>query len=164
MYIIIAAIGKNNELGKDNKLLWSLPGDLKFFKNTTLNSNIIMGKNTFESLPGILPKRKHIVLTHSGLNIENENLVVYNDLESLRKDFDNSLEDIYICGGASIYKLFLPLCDKMYLTEVQKEEKDADTYFPEFDKENWERKVILISEDNGIKYNIVEYVKKGKNI
>ena len=157
-YSIIAAIGKNRELGKDNDLIWSLPGDLKFFKNITSGHMIIMGRNTFESLPRMLPNRKHIVLTsRDGLPSEVE---VYRELKQILDAYKDSCEEIFIIGGASIYKQFLEYSDKLYLTEIDDEDMSASVYFPEFDKSLYDREELLRNEDNGICYKHVLYVKK----
>lgn len=156
-FSIIAAIGKNNELGKDNTLIWHLPGDLKFFKETTTGKTIIMGRRTFESLPRILPNRHHIVISHSN-NFPDE-VSVYSNIDDLLKDYKDSDEELFIIGGASIYKAFLNLSSKFYLTEIDAEERDADAYFPEFDKSLYEREELLENEDEGIKYKHVLYKK-----
>lgn len=157
-YTIIAAIGKNRELGKDNDLIWHLPNDLKFFKQVTSNHSIIMGRKTFESLPRMLPNRKHIVLTTSE-NLPSE-VEVYKELKQLLERYKDSTEEIFIIGGASIYSQFLEHSDKLYLTEIDAEEKDADVFFPEFDKSNYTSELIKENEDNGIKYKHMVYRRK----
>ena len=156
-YSIIAAIGKNNELGKDNKLIWNLPNDLKFFRETTKGKTIIMGKNTFLSLPRMLPNRKHIVLSHSN-NFPNE-VDVYKDIRDLLNNYKESNEELFIIGGASIYRLFLPISNKLYLTEIEAECNSADAYFPTFNKEDYERTILMENEDNGVHYKHVLYRK-----
>ena len=157
-YSIIAAIGKNRELGKDNDLIWHLPNDLKFFKEVTSNHTIIMGRKTFESLPRMLPNRKHIVLTsRDGLPSEVE---VYRELKQILERYKDSKEEIFIIGGASIYTQFLEHSDKLYLTEIDAEEETASVYFPNFDTEQYQREVLKENEDNGITYKHVLYIKK----
>ena len=157
-YTIIAAIGKNNELGRDNNLIWSLKKDLKFFKEKTTGHTIIMGRKTFESLPKMLPNRHHIVITRS--TIDNNDVEVFNDINSLNEHFKDSNEEIFIIGGASIYKLFLPYANKMYLTHIDEECLDADAYFPEFDNNLWDSEEILSDEENNIKFKYVLYKRK----
>ena len=157
-YTIIAAIGKNNELGRDNNLIWSLKGDLKFFKEKTTNHTIIMGRKTFESLPKMLPNRHHVVLTRN--KIENNEVEVFNDIQKLLEHFRDSEEELFIIGGASIYKTFLPYANKMYLTHIDEECSNADAYFPKFDRELWEVKELLSTEENNIKYSHVLYKRK----
>jgi dihydrofolate reductase len=157
--VIIAAIGKNNELGKDNKLIWHLPNDLKFFKKNTLDKTIVMGYNTFKSLPKLLPGRKHIVLTHKEVEFP-DGIDIYHDKDSLLRSLNNYSDDIFVIGGALIYGQFINDADKLILTEIDREEKDADVYFPVFNKEDFDSKVIGENEDNGIKYKHLEYRRK----
>ena len=156
-YSIIAAIGKNRELGKDNDLIWHLPNDLKFFREVTTGKTIIMGRKTFDSLPRMLPNRKHIVISSS--NNFNSEVKVYKDIKQLLLDYKNSMEELFVIGGASIYKQFIDIADKLYLTEVDAECMDASVYFPEFDKNNYEKTILKENEDNGIKYKHVIYKK-----
>lgn len=151
---IIAAIGKNNELGKDNKLIWHLKEDLKFFKEETTGHKIVMGYNTFLSLPKLLPNRTSIILTSH--NIDNENVIVFSNFEELLNYLKSLDETIYIIGGASIYKLFINYADELILTEIS-DEKMADTFFPAFDKENYNREVIDEHKENDIKFKHVRY-------
>lgn len=157
--VLIAAIGKNNELGKDNKLIWYLPGDLKFFKENTMGKPIIMGYNTFKSLPRLLPGRKHIVLTHQKVDFPNE-VDVFNDKDSLMSSLSKYEGNVYIIGGASIYQQFIDDADTLLLTEINKEDSKADAYFPHFDKNNFDARVLKENEDNGIKYKHLEYKRK----
>lgn len=153
MISIIAAIGKNNELGKDNNLIWHLPNDLKFFKEMTFGKTILMGRKTFNSLPKLLPGRTHIVLSTSNLNIEG--IIQFTNIEDAL-DYIKDIDEVFIIGGASIYKEFLPYTNKLYLTEIDAT-SDADVYFPIFDKSKYKRSVIKSNADNGIKYEHVLY-------
>ena len=157
MYTIIAAIGKNRELGRDNKLLWSLKGDLKFFKEKTTNHTIIMGRKTFESLGRLLPNRKHVVISSSN-NFPKE-VDVYNNIESLLSHYKDTSEELFIIGGAKIYSEFIDYATKMYLTLVDGE-FDADVYFPMFDENDWTKTVLSENEENGLKYKHVLYEYK----
>ena len=157
MYTIIAAIGKNRELGRDNKLLWSLKGDLKFFKEKTTNHTIIMGRKTFESLGRLLPNRKHVVISSSN-NFPKE-VDVYNNIESLLSSYKDTSAELFIIGGAKIYSEFIDYATKMYLTLVDGE-FDADVYFPMFDESVWIKTVLSEREENGLKYKHVLYEKK----
>lgn len=158
--IIIAAIGKNNELGKNNDLIWRLKGDLKFFKEQTTNHKIVMGYNTFKSLPRLLPNRKHIILTHK--EIEIDGCQVFNDFNKLNNYLATLNEDIYIIGGGSIYKLFIDIADELILTEINDECLDAQVYFPTFDKNDCFKEVINECQEDGIKYSHVKYTKRPK--
>ncbi len=157
-YSLIAAIGKNNELGKDNSLIWHLPNDLKFFKSVTTGKTIIMGRRTFESLPHMLPNRRHIVLSSS--TDFPEEVTVYKDLNDLLLDLKDTKEEVFVIGGASIYKLFIDYADNMYLTLIDAECKEADAYFPTFNEEEWNQELLDENEDNGIKYKHVLYKRK----
>ena len=157
MISIIAAIGKNRELGRGNDLIWHIKEDLKNFKNLTMGKYIVMGKNTYESLPKHLEGRKYIVLSSSLSEIENG--LLFNDFNKLLEFIKDIDEEVMIIGGASIYKLFLPFADKLYLTEIDSEEK-ADVYFPDFNKEDYECNVVSTNEVDGLKYSIVIYERK----
>lgn len=157
MISIIAAIGKNRELGRGNDLIWHIKEDLKNFKNLTMGKYIVMGKNTYESLPKHLEGRKYIVLSSSLSEIENG--LLFNDFNKLLEFIKDIDEEVIIIGGASIYKLFLPFADKLYLTEIDSEEK-ADVYFPDFNKEDYECNVVSTNEVDGLKYSFVIYERK----
>lgn len=157
MISIIAAIGKNRELGRGNDLIWHIKEDLKNFKNLTMGKYIVMGKNTYESLPKHLEGRKYIVLSSSLSEIENG--LLFNDFNKLLEFIKDVDEEVMIIGGASIYKLFLPFADKLYLTEIESEEK-ADVYFPDFNKEDYKCNVVSTNEVDGLKYSFVIYERK----
>ena len=157
MISIIAAIGKNRELGRGNDLIWHIKEDLKNFKNLTMGKYIVMGKNTYESLPKHLEGRNYIVLSSSLSEIENG--LLFNDFNKLLEFIKDVDEEVMIIGGASIYKLFLPFADKLYLTEIDSEEK-ADVYFPDFNKEDYECNVVSTNEVDGLKYSFVIYERK----
>ena len=131
---MIACVGKNLELGRNNDLIWHLPSDLKYFKGVTYGHTVIMGKNTFKSLPGVLKERHNIVLTFKDdkEKLPNEVEVLHSIDEFLDK-YKSKDELIFVIGGASIYKQFIDLADTLYLTEVDGE-CNADVYFPDFDK------------------------------
>lgn len=139
MITLIAAAGENNELGKDNDLVWHLPDDFKFFKTQTTGHHIIMGRKTFESFPKLLPNRTHIVITNNpDYTAEGAHVV-----DSLEKALLIAQDDPkpYIIGGGQIYKLALPHAHRVELTRVHGTFK-ADTYFPELPADEW----TLISE------------------
>lgn len=136
MITMIAAIGQNNELGKDNGMLWHLPNDFKRFKQLTTNHHIIMGRKTFESFPKPLPNRIHIVITRNK-NYEKANSIVVHTMEEALNITKNDVQP-FIIGGGEIYKIGLPFADKIELTRVHGAFEGADTFFPEFSKDNWE--------------------------
>ena len=120
MFSIIVAVGKNMEIGLNNKLLWNIPEDLKKFKEITTGKIIIMGKNTFDSIGRPLPNRRNIVLSFEDFDKSNLDIEVYNDFDELIKNLSNLKEEIFIIGGASIYKKALEsnCVSKLYVSHV----------------------------------------------
>lgn len=159
MISMIACVGKNLELGKNNDLLWHLPNDLKFFKKTTLGKTVVMGRRTFESLPGKLPKRRNIVLM---LPHEEKipNVDIFYSIDDVLKEIKKLNEEVFIIGGASIYKQFLPYADKLYLTEVPRSDEEATVYFPRFNADEYKRTVLGTNFDNDISYEHVLYERR----
>jgi dihydrofolate reductase len=130
---IIVAIGENNAIGKNNQLLWHMPNDLKHFKDVTSGRTIIMGRKTFDSVGKPLPKRRNIVVTRQDITIPGCEVVKsIEDGLALCKGED----EVFIGGGAEIYKLAMHLTDRIYLTIIHKS-FDADTFFPEIDRKEW---------------------------
>ena len=156
MISIIAAIGKNNELGKDNDLIWHIKEDLANFKRITMGKKIVMGAKTYKSLPKKLEGREYIVLSHSLKNIENG--TVFSDFDKLLNYLQSLDEEVMIIGGASIYKMFMPYADKLYLTEIDASE-DAQVYFPEVDYNKFKMVNDVLSQDGDLKYRFREYVR-----
>ena len=158
MISIIAAVGQNLELGLNNELIWHLKKDMKHFKNMTMGKKVVMGKNTYLSLPGVLKGRTYIILSSSLKDIPE--VMIYHDFNELL-DFINSLdEEVMIIGGASIYELFLPYADNLYLTEIE-DSHEADAYFPEFNKEDYikfDDEEPIIEDD--ITYRLVRYKRR----
>lgn len=155
---IIAAIGKNKELGKNNDLIWKIPEDLKFFKENTINKPIVMGLNTFYSLKRLLPNRKHIVLSFEDVCLDPEVVVLHN-IDELFEYISTLDEEIMIIGGASIYRQMVNYANKMLLTEIN-EEASADVYFPDFSLDDFERYELSDHEYEDICYKHVMYVRK----
>lgn len=159
MFSIIVAKSKNNIIGKDNKLLWHIPEDLKLFKELTNYHKIFMGRKTFESLPGVLVNRKHLILTKDEFYPTIcDQVELVHSLEEFIKDNKDTEEEIFIIGGGTIYSELMPYCKKLYVTEVLGE-FDGDTSFPEIGKE-W--KLIYESEEKNYKnlsYIFTEYTR-----
>lgn len=154
---IIAAIGKHNELGMDNRLIWKLPNDLRFFKEMTMGKYVVMGRKTFESLPKALMGRTMVVI--SSRNLDNYcDVICFHDILDALIAFEN--EDIFIIGGQSIYEQAIDFADTMYLTEVDAEEYNADAYFPIFNPKEWRVEKLDSGIDNGIGYKRNKYVRK----
>ncbi|MBR3257204.1 dihydrofolate reductase [Candidatus Saccharibacteria bacterium] len=158
-FSIISAVGKNNELGKNNGLIFRIPEDQKFFKTTTMSHKIVMGRKTFESIGRPLPGRKNYVITTSK-TFSNENVEIISDLEKFIKENKDSSEEIFIIGGASVYKQFLPVAKIIYLTEIDAEEKSADVFFPEFKKSSYKKSNLLASSYNNINFEINKYERE----
>lgn len=129
MISIIAAIGKNNELGKGNTLLWHMPADMKHFREKTAGHSVIMGRKTFESLKGPLPNRRNIVITRDK-NYKKENIEIVYSLEEAVEQ-TKSEQEVFVIGGAEIYKQSMLIADRLYITHIDGEDKDADAFFPE---------------------------------
>ena len=140
MITMIAAIAENNALGKENKLVWNLPDDFKRFKKLTTGHSIIMGRKTFESLPGILPNRQHIVITHKRDYHPDGCEIAHSIKEAI--DLATQQEEIFIIGGGEIYTLAMPFADKLEITQVDAS-FDADAFFPEIEEDTWQ----LVSEE-----------------
>ena len=155
MVKLIAAVGKNLELGKNNGLMWDLPGDMKFFRATTKGACVVMGRLTYDSIGRPLPYRRNIVISRNP-ELEIEGVEVVTSLESALKACQN---DCFVIGGEKIYSLALPYADEIYLTEIDAEFEGADTFFPKFEKESYTREVLAEGSDNGINYQHVLYKK-----
>ncbi len=171
MFSLIVAVGKNNEIGKNNQLLWHIPEDLKNFKKITTGKTVIMGRNTYESIGRALPNRKNIVLSKNPLETEEKfkedkkkyenettKLEFSDDLLKIidkYKDFD---EEIFIIGGGQIYEksLELGIINRIYMSHVDFSDTDADAYFPKMDFEKW----VTLTEENydGWKFCIYEKI------
>ena len=134
MITMIAAVGKNNELGKNNTLVWHLPDDFKRFKQLTTGHHIIMGRKTFESFPKPLPNRIHLVITRN-TNYKKEGAVVVHTMEDAL-NLAKEDKQPFIIGGGEIYTIGLDYADKIELTKVNGT-FDADTFFPEISEDKW---------------------------
>lgn len=164
---IIVAIGANGEIGKNNDLLWHLPEDMKFFKDTTQNSTVIMGRKNWDSIPEKyrpLSDRVNIVLTKNK-DFSSEGALVFNEFEECLNHCEvKNTKKVFIIGGAQIYKLALAAncVDKMLITHVHAS-FDADTYFPAWDKEEWKENTLKdfkANDKNPCSFTIIEYTKK----
>ncbi|MEK7539185.1 MAG: dihydrofolate reductase [Patescibacteria group bacterium] len=136
MISLIAAIGKNNELGKGNALLWHMPADLKHFRKVTLLHPVVMGRKTFESIGKPLPNRRNIVITRDA-NYKKAGVEIVHSLAGALDLFSDKNEEIFIIGGAEIYKQTMPIADKLYITHIEAEDKKADAFFPKINENEW---------------------------
>ena len=133
MISLIAAIGKNNELGKNNTLVWSMPTDLKYFREKTSGHPVIMGRKTFESIGHPMPKRKNIVITRDK-NYKKDGIEIAHSLEEAITRARTTLaqkEEIFIIGGEGIFREAMPIADRLYITHIDATDKDANVFFPE---------------------------------
>ena len=160
---LIAAVDKNWAIGKTNDLLYSIKEDMQFFRSTTLNKVVVMGRKTLESFPNAKPLKNRInIVLSSDKNLKIEGATIVNDLQMLfdeLKKYDTN--EVFVIGGGAIYKMLEPYCDTAYITEINAE-KDADIFFPNLSKmEEW--KLIESSdkkEDNGIEFVFNKYIRK----
>ncbi|WP_404442232.1 dihydrofolate reductase [Sutcliffiella horikoshii] len=143
MISIIVAVDKNNLIGKNNDLPWRIPADLAYFKEITLGNTIVMGRKTYESIGKPLPKRRNIILSRNDFQAEGcETLHSLDEVKTLNEDG----KELFIIGGAHIFREAIPIADLLYVTFIN-EEFEGDTYFPEVNDQDWE----LISNEKGIK-------------
>ena len=157
---LIAAIGHNNELGKDNHLLWDLPADMKHFRDTTRGHAVIMGRKTHESIGRPLPNRRNIVITRD-MNYAREGVEVVHSIEEALELFKDTDEEVFNIGGAEIYKAGMPFANKLYITHVGSS-FEADSFFPEIDS-SWQKnseQTYPADAENAYPLTFIEYIKK----
>ena len=152
MITVLAAIGKHNEIGYNNKLLWHIPEDMLHFKNYTMGKPIIMGRKTFESIGRQLPGRLNIIISKQNIpGIATINVSDIIDISRLHNE-------VVIIGGASIYSQVIGIADRLIITHVDAE-FTADTFFPEIDMTIWEINTVIRNQDANYTYSFVEYIK-----
>lgn len=168
MITIICALADNNAIGLNNQLLYHLSADLKRFKALTTGHTIIMGRRTYESLPkGALPNRRNIVLTSQAKSGENTKaewpgVEVFPSLEEALKHCTKE-EEIFIIGGASLYKTAFPIADRLYLTHIHATPEEADVFFPNFSQTEWDctfSERHEADEQNEQPFTFADYVRK----
>ena len=161
MISIIVAVSEDWGIGRGNDLLWHIPEDLKRFKRLTYGNTIIMGKKTWESLPRRpLSGRKNIVLTDDPQELIDHSITAYSIEDALSK-CENG-EEVFVIGGGSVYRQFMPIADRLYITHVHRKAY-ADVYFPEIDLAIWEiieEAEFMADEEGGISYSYVIYERK----
>jgi dihydrofolate reductase len=159
---IIVAIGKGNEIGKNNGLLWRLSSDLKRFKRITTGHVIIMGRTTYLSLPnGALPNRTNVVLSRDA-DLRLEGCLVFSSLDAALIHFRDE-EEVFVIGGGELYRQAFPIADKLYLTKVDAAFPDADTFFPPVDYSEWkliDKEVLPANEKDACNSVFYEYERK----
>lgn len=159
---MISAVAENRVIGNKNALPWHMPADFKYFKEATAGKTLVMGLNTFNSIGGKpLPGRKHVILSNDLNFVVPENCVVAHSIEEA-VGLTKSEPETMICGGASIYKQFLPLAQRLYITEVHAK-PEGDTYFPEVNPAEWKeikRENHQADEKNTYDYSFVVLERK----
>ncbi len=159
---IICAIAENGAIGHNNRLLFHLRADLQRFKALTSGHTIIMGRNTFESLPkGALPNRRNIVLSRT-VPTPWHNTEVFASLHEALAVCDAD-EEVFILGGASVYAEALPLADHLYLTHVHSNPEAADTSFPSWNQQDWlllQEESHTADEQNEVPFTFADYVRR----
>ncbi|MDA1197036.1 MAG: dihydrofolate reductase [Nanoarchaeota archaeon] len=153
MIAIIAAMTKDKVIGKGGKLPWRIPEEMQHFKRTTIGNTVIMGRVSFESLRVPLVERNNIVLTHKDDSMEGVDVV--SDVESALAKAESYGKDIYVTGGSVVYRQFLPLVDKLIISYIKKF-YDGDTYFPDFDVNEWE----IEKKEEHEEFDVVWYRRK----
>ena len=157
---LIVAMDKNRGIGKNNDLMWHLPNDMRFFKDTTVNHIVVMGRKNYDSIPEKyrpLPNRRNVILTRNS-NFKAKDCDVFNSLDDALGAYEyGSEKTIFIIGGGQIYALALAqeVVDEMYITYVDGD-YDADTFFPEFDESKWRKELVLKQEKDGRHKNSFE--------
>lgn len=160
MISIIAAVADNGIIGRDNTLPWHLPQDLRHFKSVTMGHPVIMGRKNYEDIGKPLPGRLNIVISRDK-SFFAQGCVMAHSIEEAISAADTN-EEVFVIGGAQIYRLFLPLVNKMYITEVHTEAK-GDIRFPDFDKALWKtvsREDHKADNNNPYDYSFVVYERK----
>lgn len=150
MVTLIVAMGLNGEIGKDNQLLWSIPSDMKHFREYTTGKSVVMGSKTHQSIGRYLPNRQNIVVSRQAPKDDNH-------VTSIQEAFNKATAEIVVIGGAEIYNQTIDLADKLVITKVNRRYPDADVYFPEINYDDWKLSMITSGEDNGYTYSIIHY-------
>ena len=161
MLSIIAAVARNGVIGKDNQLLWHLPEDMRHFRETTRGKPVIMGRKTWESLPDAfrpLPGRNNIVVSRNPAYQPAGASLASTLNDAILKAGD--AEEVFVIGGAELYRLALPIADRLYLTEID-QDFEGDASFPDIEKSNWEEASREIPHSaSGIRYSFVLYRRR----
>lgn len=157
---ILAAVAANRVIGRDNALPWHLPADLKHFKQLTLGQIVVMGRRTFDSIGKPLPGRTNVVLTRQR-NPDLPGTLTADSIQAVLDRFSNDDRQIFIIGGEALFRETLPLCQRLYLTEVLRD-FEGDTFFPEYDRNDWleTSREIHHEAGSGMEYHFVVLDRK----
>lgn len=157
---LIAAVGKNLELGRKNQLIFHIKEDMAFFKATTSGHTVLMGRKTWESIGRPLPNRKNLVVSRDKTLALPEGVELITDLAAFLAQNAGSSEEIFVIGGAQLYAAALPKAKMLYLTEVDAAASDADAFFPQFNPAEFNKTILGSGSDSGLNYQFVKYERK----
>ncbi len=159
--LLIAAVGRQGELGKNGRLLWPLPEDLQRFKELTTGHTVIMGRKTYESIGRPLPRRYNIVVTRQ-TDFDAPGVWIRHSPQEALALAQCFGRKIFIIGGESLYRHFMPLAHRLLLTEIDAEDPEADTYFPAIDRTVWQPDEIShqLTSNKGLPYRYVSWIRK----
>ena len=155
MISLIAAIGKNNELGLNGELVFHIKEDMKYFRSTTTGHPVLMGRKTFDSIGRPLPNRTNFVVSRHPENLP-EGVEPVKDLREFLESHRDDEEEVFVIGGGMVYFEALKYAKHLYLTEVDAT-TEADVFFPTFDKSKYSKEIIRKGEENGLTYQFVKY-------
>ncbi|WP_246941861.1 dihydrofolate reductase [Bacillus pinisoli] len=161
MISYIVAMDDNQVIGKNNELPWHLPADLAYFKKVTMGKPIIMGRKTHESIGRALPGRENIIVTRNA-NYHSEGCKVVHQLDDLKSLAEEANEELFVIGGAELFKELLPMTDRLYITHIH-HSFEGDTYFPTIDWNEWkvvDKETGIKDEKNPYDYEFVVYERK----
>ncbi|MGE7878546.1 dihydrofolate reductase [Peribacillus muralis] len=156
MISLIVAMDENRVIGNDNRLPWHLPADLQYFKKVTLGHPIVMGRKTFESIGRVLPGRENVIVTRNQ-DFQALGCVVLHDVLKIKMYADKRDDEVFVIGGAEIFKEVLPFADRLYITEIH-ETFEGDTFFPAIDENEWQKVSSIegiVDEKNRIAHNFI---------
>jgi len=163
---LVALIGKNRELGKKGDLCWRLKSDMEYYLGATRGKKLLVGKRTFDGMP-LYPRGSYVYVLNTELfrprrknPTQEAQTEVVTDLRGFVEKYKDSEEEVVVIGGASVYAQVLPFAKKMYLNEVEAEDKAADVFFPELDNGEWDVMTVNAGEENGIRYRQNVYTRK----
>ncbi|WP_369899853.1 dihydrofolate reductase [Bacillus manliponensis] len=161
MISLLVAMDKNRVIGKDNDLPWHLPADLAYFKKVTMGHHIIMGRKTFESIGRPLPGRTNVIITRN-TDYKVEGCQVIHSIDDVKKMSEETNEELFVIGGAEIFKEVLSFANRLYITKIE-EEFEGDTFFPEVSESEWEEVFVeqgVMDDKNPYTYYFCRYEKR----
>lgn len=160
---MIAAMANNRAIGRDNQMPWHLPADLKHFKKSTMGKPVVMGRKTYESIGCALPGRRNYVLTRDSCWQADGVTKIASLQQAIELEQIDATEELVIMGGGELYRLFLPLAQRLYLTFIDMDVDNADTFFPDYNQELWQisrESAHLADENNPYNYRFVQFERR----